>query len=307
MVISIALHHHHPLPFLSMENKSRSFGNRLINVRSFSYKLRVQKNLLLLMFLVSLQHVRYGLHLKPHIAMLPLNMFIPYVILYANSPKTFFTALRATKPLPLFRDLVSQADSHELFLSFHGTTTPSAAFNAQYNTTNSQGRGRAFFSRGTSLRGRGRDSNCHPPHFELCRTNGHYASSCLSLASYATRASSTDESLAKAFHAQGHVTTNSPDWHVDSGAIDHMTSLCDSLHQSAPYKGNASVLFRNGHTLPITHKGSSTISNNIHLQNVLVIPHLKKKLLSVSKFTTDYLFDVLFSQTFFHIHDQNTK
>ncbi|GKD73809.1 ribonuclease H-like domain-containing protein [Tanacetum coccineum] len=126
--------------------------------------------------------------------------------------ETFSTTIRATKPVPLFRDLVSQAESHELFrLSLHDTTTRPTAFNAQHNITNSQGHGHAFSSRGTSLRGRGCGSNRRPPHYQLCRTNGQYASSCPSIASYTTQASSTDESLARAFHAQCNVTTNSLD------------------------------------------------------------------------------------------------
>ncbi|GKA34825.1 zinc finger, CCHC-type containing LTR copia-type gag-polypeptide, partial [Tanacetum coccineum] len=174
-------------------------------------------------------------------------------------------------------------------------------------SNNSHGRGGSFSSRGTSSRGRGRGQNRRPPHCQLCRTNGYYASACPSLATYATQASTTDESLAKAFHAQCHVTTNSPDWHVDSRATDHMTSSCDSLNYEAPYKGNAKVLYGNGKTLPITHKGSSIISNNIPLKNVLVIPSLTKKLLSVSKLTTDHPVDVLLSQPFFYIHDRITK
>ncbi|GJS79153.1 putative RNA-directed DNA polymerase [Tanacetum coccineum] len=134
------------------------------------------------------------------------------------SYETFSTAMRATKPAPLFCDLVTQAESHELFmLSLHGTSTPPVAFQVQNTTSNnSHGRGGSFSSRGTSSRGRGRGQNRRPPHCQLCRTNGYYASACPSLATYATQASTTDESLAKAFHAQCHVTTNSPDWHVDS-------------------------------------------------------------------------------------------
>ncbi|GJR59577.1 ribonuclease H-like domain-containing protein [Tanacetum coccineum] len=173
--------------------------------------LRSMKNLLL-RFLVLPQHIRYGLHLKSLIAMISLNVFIRYVILYVNSTKTFSTTIRATKPAPLFRDVVSQSESHELFRSsLHGTITPSAAFNAQHNITNSQDRGHAFSSRGMSSRGRGCGSNRRPPHYQLCRTNGQYASSCPSIASYTTQASSTDESLARAFHAQCNVTTNSLD------------------------------------------------------------------------------------------------
>ncbi|GJZ09562.1 retrovirus-related pol polyprotein from transposon TNT 1-94 [Tanacetum coccineum] len=195
-------------------------------------------------------------------------------------------------------------------ISLHdtNTTTPPAAFNAQH-TINKSGhsRGQAFTSRGNTSRGRGRGQGCQTPHCQLCRTNGHYASSCPNLSTYATRAASTDESLAQAFHAQCHVTTNNPDWHVDSGATDHMTPNFESLHHSTPYQGNEKVLFGDGKTLHISHKGSSTISNNIPLRNILVVPNLTKKLLSIRKLTSDYPVDVLFSQPFFHNEDRTTK
>nr|GEV64013.1 putative zinc finger, CCHC-type [Tanacetum cinerariifolium] len=199
------------------------------------------------------------------------------------SYETLSSAIRATKPAPMFRDLVTQAESHELFLqSLHGTPTPPAAFHVETTNNNSaQGQGRSYSNRGNHSRGRGRGHN-RP-----------YSSP------------SSDESLAKAFHAQCHVTTNTPDWHVDSGATDHMTPACDSLHHSSPYPGSAKVMFGNGKTLPITHTGSTTVSHDIPLRNVLVIPKLKK-LLSVSKLTTDHPVDVLFSQPFY-IHDRKTK
>lgn len=66
--------------------------------------------------------------------------------------ETFSTTHRAIKPPPLFRDLVSQAESHELFLkSIHGSTTPVVAF-----TINHQ---QSYGSRGgnstSRVRGRG--------------------------------------------------------------------------------------------------------------------------------------------------------
>ncbi|GKA27962.1 zinc finger, CCHC-type containing LTR copia-type gag-polypeptide [Tanacetum coccineum] len=119
----------------------------------------------------------------------------------------------------------------------------------------SQGGGRS--NRGNHSRGRGRGHNRRPPHCQLCLTNGHYATTCPSLYTYATQASpSSDESLAKAFHAQCHVNTNTPNWHVDSGATDHMTPACDSLHHSSPYPGNG-----NGHVLEKPTTGSSTSSH----------------------------------------------
>lgn len=152
------------------------------------------------------------------------------------SYETFSTAIRATKPAPVFRDLVTQAESHELFLqSIHGAPTPPAAFHVQQHQS-SPGRGRFTSYRGNNSRGgRGRGQGRRPPHCQLCRNNGHYASSCPNLHTYASQAASSDESLSKAFHAQCHVTTNTPDWHVDSGATAHMTPDRETLHHSAPY------------------------------------------------------------------------
>ena len=57
----------------------------------------------------------------------------------------FSIVIRAIKPAPLFRDLVSQAESHDLFSqSLHGTTTPTAAFHVQTkreSSTQSRGSG----------------------------------------------------------------------------------------------------------------------------------------------------------------------
>ncbi|GKB55220.1 zinc finger, CCHC-type containing LTR copia-type gag-polypeptide [Tanacetum coccineum] len=158
----------------------------------------------------------------------------------------------------LLRDSLRQLkkESHELFLqSLHGTPTPPAVFHVETtNTDSAQGGGRS--NHGNHSRGRGRGHNRRPPHCQLCLTNGHYATTCPSLYTYATQASpSLDESLAKAFHAQCHVNTNTPNWHVDSGATDHMTPAYNSLHHSSPYP-------------------------DIPLRIVLVIPKLNKKLLS---------------------------
>ncbi|GJR20330.1 reverse transcriptase domain-containing protein, partial [Tanacetum coccineum] len=80
------------------------------------------------------------------------------------SYETFSTAIRATKPAPMFRDLVTQAESHELFLqSLHGTPTPPAVFHVETtNTDSAQGGGRS--NRGNHSRGRGRGHNRRPPH-----------------------------------------------------------------------------------------------------------------------------------------------
>ncbi|GJU56982.1 retrovirus-related pol polyprotein from transposon RE1 [Tanacetum coccineum] len=160
--------------------------------------------------------------------------------------ETFFTAIRTTEPFTTFRDLLSQAESHEMFLkSLHGSATPPAAFFSQQSgSRSSQGRqqrqqnysrggGRASNSNG----GRGRGGR-HPPYCQLCRTNGHYASSCPSLHTYASNAATSDANLAQAFTSQCHVTQGHTDWYVDSGATAHMTSSPDNVSHSAPHSGN---------------------------------------------------------------------
>ncbi|KAK9067609.1 hypothetical protein SSX86_011720 [Deinandra increscens subsp. villosa] len=232
--------------------------------------------------------------------------------------ETFSTAIRASKPAPVFRDLLSQAESHEMFLrSLHGPVTPQVAFTAHSDSHVARGRHsgsprgheppRGQGSRGHNHSAKGRGSSKRPPHCQLCRTNGHYASSCPNLHTYARQAPSSPGNLAKAFHAQCHVTTDTPDWHVDSGATAHMTATHENLDHSVPYQGKTKVFFGDGKSLPVTHTGTSTVSNKLLLRDILVIPHLTKNLLSVSKLTMDYPVDVLFSQPFFTIQDRKTK
>ncbi|GJS73957.1 zinc finger, CCHC-type containing LTR copia-type gag-polypeptide [Tanacetum coccineum] len=177
----------------------------------------------------------------------------------------------------LLRDSLRQ-----LKKSLHGTPTPPAVFHVETtNTDSAQGGGRS--NRGNHSRpppppprGRGRGHNRRPPHCQLCLTNGHYATTCPSLYTYATQASpSSDESLAKAFHAQCHVNTNTPNWHVDSGATNHMTPACDSLHHSSPYPGNAKKsllgkMFPITSSLPLKQKHAQTPTNLGLLHHVLM-------------------------------------
>ncbi|KAI3514490.1 hypothetical protein L1887_12931 [Cichorium endivia] len=224
--------------------------------------------------------------------------------------ETFSTAIRTSKPAPIFRDLVAQAEGHELFLqTLHATTTPPVAFVSQQNrSTNNRGRGspRGGNSRGSNASGRGRGGR-RSPHCQLCRTNGHYASSCPSLPTYAANASTNDSNLAQAFTSQCHVNNGSPDWYVDSGATAHMTPDIQHTSQPAPHTGNMHVIFGNGDRLPVSHIGRSSISKKLLLRDVLVIPKLTKSLLSISKLTLDHPVDVLFSQPFFNIQDRKTK
>ena len=97
------------------------------------------------------------------------------------------------------------------------------------------------------------------------------------------------------------MNTPAPDWYVDFGALDHMVSSSASVTNSTPSVGDASVLFGNDTSLPISRVGTSTIANNVCLNDVLVVPNLTKNLLSLSKLTHDNDVDVVFSRNMFII------
>lgn len=184
--------------------------------------------------------------------------------------ETFSTAVRASRVPHVFRDLVSQAEGHEMFLqTLHGSSPP-VAFSAQHAHTAStqpphllapQSTQPGSFS-AAGFRGRGgratrggRGRGRRPPQCQLCRTRGHYANVCPQLASFTKTSPASDTELARAFHAQCHVNSSAPDWYVDSGASDHMVSSSASVSNSTPSVGDASVLFGS------TNEGSSSARN----------------------------------------------
>ena len=191
-----------------------------------------------------------------------------------------------------------------MFLKFvNDTTIAPIAFNttSTYNSsdnTSTRGRGQSS-SRGHGI-GRGAR---RPPHFQLCRKDGHYATKCLDLQAFDARP--LDANLAEAFQAQ--CQTSSPDWFVDTGASAYMTPTSSNLTNVASYFGNASVIFSNGHDATISHIGNHHISPNISLLDALVVPKLTKSLIYVSKITQDNEVDVLFSNPMFTILNRHSK
>jgi hypothetical protein len=59
-------------------------------------------------------------------------------------------------------------------------------------------------------------------------------------------------------------------------------------------------------SLPITHTGNLSPSSNLQLLNVLVVSHLTKKKLSISKLTNDFPLSVTFANNFFTVQNYQT-
>jgi hypothetical protein len=79
------------------------------------------------------------------------------------------------------------------------------------------------------------------------------------------------------------------EWISDTGASNHMTGTQGMLTNLRNYSGSDSVLIGDGSALPIIGIGDSNIKQKnkvLPLPDVLLVPHLKKNLLSVSQLTT---------------------
>ncbi|KAJ9546279.1 hypothetical protein OSB04_018822 [Centaurea solstitialis] len=59
-----------------------------------------------------------------------------------------------------------------------------------------------------------------------------------------------------------------------------------------------------GHPLPITRIGNCSITPNITLHDILVVPNLTRNLLSISRLTRDYPINVVFSDDFFTVQNR---
>lgn len=80
-----------------------------------------------------------------------------------------------------------------------------------------------------------------------------------------------------------------------------MTTDSSQLDKSQNYMGNDCVIVRNGASLPITHTGTISPSPNIQLLDVLVVSHLTKNLLSISKLMSDFPLSITFTNNLFTV------
>ena len=86
-----------------------------------------------------------------------------------------------------------------------------------------------------------------------------------------------------------------------------MTSNASNLDSVSPYTGNESVFVGNRSPLSISHTGKYYFNHAMPLLDVLVVPHITKNLLSISKITRDLPVTVFFDADSFVIQHRHTK
>lgn len=89
---------------------------------------------------------------------------------------------------------------------------------------------------------------------------------------------------------------NDEEWHPDTGATAHIANKLGNLLNSVPYYGSDGVMVGNDESL-----GNNDYSLQLH--NTLVVPRIKKNLLSITQLTNDYPYYYIFTRYGFFVKD----
>lgn len=99
-------------------------------------------------------------------------------------------------------------------------------------------------------------------------------------------------------------------WFPDTGASNYMTADPGKLNSVIHYYCPEKIMVGNGKSIDITHIGTTTLdvgNTEIRVDNVLVVPDIKKSLISVSQLTSDLPYIIEFSSSSFVIRDREAK
>ncbi|GJS02721.1 ribonuclease H-like domain-containing protein [Tanacetum coccineum] len=95
-------------------------------------------------------------------------------------------------------------------------------------------------------------------------------------------------------------------WNMDTGASSHLNSSVTSLNTVFNTSMYPSILVGDGHSITITNTGHSilpTPTKSLHLNNVLISPHIVKNLISVRQFVCDNNCTIKFDAFGFFVKD----
>jgi hypothetical protein len=109
---------------------------------------------------------------------------------------------------------------------------------------------------------------------------------------------------------RGEVISKNVVWYPNLGVTHHVTNDISNLPTSIPIEGPNLLEVGNGSKLPITHIGALTVHiNNDHAkqENILVVPKIKKDLLSIYYFCNDNPLNIEFNDQGFYVMDQQTQ
>ncbi|GJR38942.1 ribonuclease H-like domain-containing protein [Tanacetum coccineum] len=99
-------------------------------------------------------------------------------------------------------------------------------------------------------------------------------------------------------------------WNFDTGVSSHLNNSVNSLSEIFNTCMYLSVSVGDGHSIPVTNTGHSilpTPTRSLHLNNVLITPHIVKNLISVRQFVCDNNYTIEFDAFGFFVKDFLTR
>nr|GEW89211.1 ribonuclease H-like domain-containing protein [Tanacetum cinerariifolium] len=99
-------------------------------------------------------------------------------------------------------------------------------------------------------------------------------------------------------------------WNMDTGASSHLNNSVTSLSENFNTCMYPSILVGDGHSIPVTNTGHSILPTplkSLHLNNVLITPHIVKNLISVHQFVRDNNCTIEFDAFRFSVKDFMTR
>ncbi|GKE60862.1 ribonuclease H-like domain-containing protein [Tanacetum coccineum] len=99
-------------------------------------------------------------------------------------------------------------------------------------------------------------------------------------------------------------------WNMDTGASSHLNNSVNSLSENFNTCMYPSVSVGDGHSIPVTNTGHSilpTPTRSLHLNNVLITPHIVKNLIYVRQFVRDNNCTIEFDAFGFSVKDFLTR
>ncbi|GJY42912.1 hypothetical protein Tco_0431125 [Tanacetum coccineum] len=114
-------------------------------------------------------------------------------------------------------------------------------------------------------------------------------------------------------HAFSAMTPQDPTlgaWNMDTGASSHLNNSVTSLSEIFNTCMYPSILVGDGHSIPVTNTGHSilpTPTKSLHLNNILITPHIVKNLIFVRQFVRDNNCTIEFNAFSFSVKDFLTR
>nr|GEW27066.1 ribonuclease H-like domain-containing protein [Tanacetum cinerariifolium] len=99
-------------------------------------------------------------------------------------------------------------------------------------------------------------------------------------------------------------------WNMDTGASSHLNNLVTSLSENFNTCMYPSISVGDGHSIPVTNTSHSILPTpfkSLHLNNVLLTPHIVKKLIYVRHFVCDNNCTIEFDVLGFSVKDFMTR